>query len=78
MRYVVKATCYWDNRYYKKGEAVDLDSTATPPEHFEPIDKPKKKEVVVEQPKVEVAEKPKQDEPKVKATKAKAKAKKNG
>ena len=78
MRYVVKATCYWENRYYKKGEAVDFDSTATPPEHFELVDKPKKKEVVVEQPKVEVAEKPKQDEPKVVKAKAKAKAKKNG
>lgn len=72
MRYVVKATCFWENRYYKKGEAVDFDSTVTPPEHFTLIDKPKKKE----QPKVEVAEKPKQDEPKV--AKAKAKAKKNG
>lgn len=77
MRYVVKATCFWENRYYKKGEAVDFDSTVTPPEHFELIDKPQKK-VVVEQPKVEEAEKPKQDEPKAKMTKAKAKAKKNG
>lgn len=73
MRYVVKATCFWENRYYKKGEAVDFDSTVTPPEHFTLIDKPKKKEVV-EQP----AETPKQDEPKAKMTKAKAKAKKNG
>jgi len=76
MRYVVKATCYWDNRYFKKGETVDFDSAVTPPVHFELIDKPKKKEV--DPPKVEVAEKPKQDEPKAKMTKAKAKAKKNG
>jgi len=76
MRYVVKATCYWDNRYFKKGETVDFDSAVTPPVHFELIDKPKNKEV--DPPKVEVAEKPKQDEPKAKMTKAKAKAKKNG
>jgi len=75
MKYVVKATCYWENRYYKKGEAVDFPSAVTPPEHFELVNK---QEVVVEQPKVEAAEKPKQDEPKAKMTKAKAKAKKNG
>lgn len=76
MRYVVKATCYWDNRYYKKGETVDLDSAVTPPPpHFELIDKPKKQ--IVEKPKAE-AEKPKQDEPKARMTKAKAKAKRNG
>lgn len=78
MRYVVKATCYWDNRYFKKGETVDFDSAVMPPVHFDLIDKPKKKEVVVDPPKVEVAENPKQDEPKAKMTKAKAKAKKNG
>ena len=70
MRYVVKVTCFFDNRYYKKGETVDFPSAVTPPDHFELIDKP------VEKPKAE-AEEPKKDEPK-KSRMAKAKAKKNG
>ena len=72
MKYVVQATCYWENRYYKKGETVELDSAVTPPDHFKAIGKPAAKPV--DPP----AEKPKQDEPKAKMTKAKAKAKKNG
>lgn len=74
MRYVVKVTCFFDNRYYKKGETVEFPSTVTPPDYFELIDKPAKKPV--EQPKAE-AEEPKKDEPK-KSRMAKAKAKKNG
>ena len=72
MKYVVQATCYWENRYYKKGETVELDSAVTPPVHFKAIGKPAAKPV--DPP----AEKPKQDEPKAKMTKAKAKARKNG
>jgi len=70
MRYVVKVTCFFDNRYYKKGETVDFPSTVTPPEHFELIDKPVEKSK-------EEDEQPKKDEPK-KTRIAKAKAKKNG
>lgn len=74
MRYVVKVTCFFDNRYYKKGETVDFPSAVTPPAHFELIDKPAEKPV--EKPKEEI-EKPKKDEPK-KSRMAKAKAKNNG
>lgn len=70
MRYVVKVTCFFDNRYFKKGETVDFPSAVTLPDHFELIDKP------VEKPK-EDTEKPKKDEPK-KSRMAKAKAKNNG
>lgn len=78
MRYVVKVTCFYDNRYFRKGETVDFPSAVTPPAHFELIDKApeKKPENPIEQPKVE-AEEPKKDEPK-KSRMAKAKAKKNG
>ena len=34
MKYVVKETCYWGNRYYKRGETVELSEAVTPPEHF--------------------------------------------
>jgi len=74
MRYVVKVTCFFDNRYYKKGETVEFPSTVTLPDHFELIDKPVEKPV--EKPKEET-EKPKKDEPK-KSRMAKAKAKTNG
>ena len=75
MKYVVKATCYWENRYYKKGETVELDSAVAPPVHFKAIGKPAAKPV---EPQKAETEKPKQDEPKAKMTKAKAKAKRNG
>lgn len=74
MRYVVKATCFFDNRYYKKGETVEFPSAVTLPPYFELIDKPTEKPI--EKPKEE-AEQPKKDEPK-KSRMAKAKAKKNG
>ena len=74
MRYAVKVTCFFDNRYYKKGETVEFPSAVTLPDYFELIDKPAEKPV--EKPKEET-EKPKKDEPK-KSRMAKAKAKNNG
>lgn len=44
MKYVVKATCFFENRYYKKGETVDFNSAVKPPKHFELVDPPKKQE----------------------------------
>jgi len=44
MKYVVKTTCFHDNRYYKKGETVEFDSAVVLPEHFELVDKPVKQE----------------------------------
>lgn len=36
MRYKVITTCYWQNRYYSKGEVVEL-ADADVPEHFSPL-----------------------------------------
>jgi len=33
--YIVKTTCYWGNRLYKKGEIVTMGDTVEVPEHFE-------------------------------------------
>lgn len=42
MKYVVKETCYWGNRYYKRGETVELGEAVTPPEHFASMAPPEK------------------------------------
>jgi len=44
MEYVVKDTCYFGNRYYRKGETVEFDSAVKIPDHFEPLGKPEVKE----------------------------------
>lgn len=36
MRYKVITTCYWQNRYYSKGEIVELMDENVP-EHFSPL-----------------------------------------
>ncbi len=36
MRYKVNTTCYWHNRYYEKGEEVEVEAPDVP-EHFTPI-----------------------------------------
>lgn len=36
MRYKVITTCYWQNRYYSKGEEVELMDENVP-EHFSPL-----------------------------------------
>jgi len=53
MKYVVVTTCYFGNRFYKKGEVVEFDSAANIPSHFEPIKEGKS-----------VEEKPKKDKEK--------------
>lgn len=57
MKYVVKTTCFHDNRYYKKGETVEFDSAVVLPEHFELVDKPVKQEEPKEEPKPKTAAK---------------------
>lgn len=33
MKYIVKATCFYQNRFYKKGEVVEFSTTSVP-SHF--------------------------------------------
>lgn len=59
MKYIVETTCFWENRYYKRGETVELDSAVTPPEHFKLIAPPKAQKEVKETKKTEKAVKAK-------------------
>ena len=66
--YIVKTTCYWGNRLYKKGEIVTMDDTVEVPEHFEEM--APAATAKTEAPKVEV--KPKVEEIKKAETAAEA------
>lgn len=66
MEYVVKATCYFGNRYYRKGATVEFDSTVKVPDHFEPL-------TALETKPLEVVERP--TETRKRVTKAKGKTK---
>lgn len=41
MKYIVNRTCFFGNRLYEQGEAVEFGSAAVIPEWFTPVDEPK-------------------------------------